>query len=80
MGHPLTKYFYNIPECANDRVSEFVPSLGLFLFILSNFNMLVFVLTYMLLFYYYPLKACSYQLETEREWTPMDGIEGGLQP
>lgn len=43
-----------------------VPSLELFLFVFSNFNVLVFILPYFIIFYYYPLEACLFSNEQEK--------------
>lgn len=63
-------YFHGIPECGWMSLWFLWVSLGLFsfcLFVLFNFDVLVFVSSYyvtlysslLLLFYYYPIKDCS---------------------
>lgn len=43
-----------------------VPSLELFLFVFSNFNVLVFILPCFIIFYYYPLEECLFSNEQQK--------------
>ena len=52
-----------------------VPSLGLFSF-LFNFDVIDFVLSFFVMFYYYPLEACFFEVRY-RKGMGEDGLGGG---